>query len=135
VNYGTGNQPRLLTFGGTNTGANTFGKVLANNTLATSVTKTGAGTWILDQVNTYSGATNVNQGIFSINARNSRSLRFPKRRCTIQSRDRLHGEVMLHEPGRILETRQNVFARERRKCHDHVVDRERENGQARLPCW
>ncbi len=68
IAYGTNSQTRTLTLAGTNTGANTMGKVIANNgSGATSLTKTGIGTWILDRVNTYSGATNINAGILSIN--------------------------------------------------------------------
>lgn len=67
IAYGTTNQTRLLTLGGANTGANTFAKVLANNgTGTTSFTKAGAGTWILDAVNTYSGTTNVSAGRLQI---------------------------------------------------------------------
>ena len=65
--YGTNNQTRTLTLGGTNTGANTFSKVIANNgTGATSLTKAGAGTWVLGGANTYTGATNVNAGTLLI---------------------------------------------------------------------
>ncbi|MGB8853589.1 MAG: autotransporter-associated beta strand repeat-containing protein [Pirellulales bacterium] len=67
IAYGTTNQTRLLTLGGANSGANTFAKVLANNgTGTTSFTKAGAGTWILDAVNTYSGTTNVSAGRLQI---------------------------------------------------------------------
>lgn len=61
--YGTANQTRLLTLRGTNTGINTFGKIIANNgTGATSLTKADAGLWILTQANTYTGATTVSAG-------------------------------------------------------------------------
>jgi autotransporter-associated beta strand protein len=65
--YGTAAQTRLLTLGGTNTGANTFSKVIGDNTTAaTSLTKAGTGTWILSGANTYSGATTVNAGTLVI---------------------------------------------------------------------
>jgi autotransporter-associated beta strand protein len=65
--YGTSNQTRLLTLGGTNAGANTFSKVIANNgSGATSLTKDGAGTWILSAANTYTGNTTVNAGTLSL---------------------------------------------------------------------
>ena len=66
--YGTTGQTRVLTLGGTNTGANTFSKVIANNAASpTSLTKAGAGTWVLGGVNTYTGATTVNAGTLLIN--------------------------------------------------------------------
>jgi fibronectin-binding autotransporter adhesin len=70
--YGTTAQTRILTLGGTNTGANTFGKVIANNgSGATSVTKNGVGTWVLNQTNTYTGATSINQGILAVSGTGS----------------------------------------------------------------
>ncbi len=66
--YGTTAQTRILTLGGTNTGANTFGKVIANNgSGVTSVTKSGVGTWVLNQTNTYTGATTVSTGTLVVN--------------------------------------------------------------------
>jgi fibronectin-binding autotransporter adhesin len=65
--YGTTDQTRLLTLGGTNTGANTFSKVIANNgSGATTLTKAGAGKWFISSTNTYTGATNVNAGTLAI---------------------------------------------------------------------
>ena len=64
LSYGTTGQARTLTLGGTNTGANTFAKVIANNgTGLTSLTKVGAATWILSGTNTFTGTTTVNAGI------------------------------------------------------------------------
>jgi fibronectin-binding autotransporter adhesin len=66
--YGTAAQTRTLTLGGTNTGNNTFGKVLANNTSgATSLVKAGAGRWVLNQANTYTGGTTVTGGTLVVN--------------------------------------------------------------------
>ena len=65
--YGNSNQTRLLTLGGTNTGANTFSKVIADNgSGATAVTKAGAGRWNITGTNTYTGATNVTTGTLAI---------------------------------------------------------------------
>ena len=67
--YGTTGQTRLITLGGTNAGANTFSKVIANNgSGATSLTKAGAGQWVLGGANTYTGATNVSGGKLTIAA-------------------------------------------------------------------
>jgi autotransporter-associated beta strand protein len=53
---------RTFTLSGASTGANTFAPVLADNGGATTLTKTGAGLWILTATNTYSGPTNINGG-------------------------------------------------------------------------
>jgi len=68
IAYGTTNETRALTLGGTNTGTNTFGKVIANNGTsgATSLVKNGAGTWVLSQTNTYGGSTTVNNGLLNV---------------------------------------------------------------------
>ena len=63
IDYGTLDETRTLTLGGTNTLENNFGKVLADNgTGATSLVKAGAGTWLLTAANTYSGGSTVNLG-------------------------------------------------------------------------
>jgi len=72
IAYGTNNQTRTLTLGGTNAGANTFGKVIANNgTGATSLVKNGTGNWVLNQTNTYTGATNVSVGTLEVSGTGS----------------------------------------------------------------
>jgi fibronectin-binding autotransporter adhesin len=62
----TGLGVRTLTLSGTNTGNNTMTPVIGDDTTAgsgaTSLTKSGAGTWILPSANTYTGTTAVNGG-------------------------------------------------------------------------
>ncbi|MCF7785606.1 MAG: autotransporter-associated beta strand repeat-containing protein [Prosthecobacter sp.] len=53
---------RTLTLTGTNTGSNTLAAVIGNNGGSTSLTKTGAGTWMLSGANTYTGATLISAG-------------------------------------------------------------------------
>lgn len=66
--YGTANQTRTLTLGGTNTGNNTFGKILADNgSGATTLVKSGVGRWVLDQANTFTGGTTVSDGTLLVN--------------------------------------------------------------------
>lgn len=66
---------RTMTLGGTNAGDNTFGSILGDSGIGaniTSLTKSGAGKWILTGSNTYTGATNVNAGTLALgNATNT----------------------------------------------------------------
>jgi len=66
---GTGHD-RTLTLGGTNTGANTIEGAIQDNNAAIGsrvlLTKTGAGTWILEGDNTYTGPTAINGGTLII---------------------------------------------------------------------
>jgi fibronectin-binding autotransporter adhesin len=63
IAYGTTNETRTLTLGGTSINENNFGKALADNgSGATSLVKTGAGTWILSATNNYTGGSTVSEG-------------------------------------------------------------------------
>ncbi len=63
--YGTTAQTRTLNLTGTNTGNNTLAANIANNGgSAVTVTKSGAGTWVLSgTTSAYTGGTNVNGGV------------------------------------------------------------------------
>jgi autotransporter-associated beta strand protein len=57
------NTPLTVTLTGTNTGANTLAGALGDNgTGSTSLSKAGAGTWVLNGANTYTGTTTVSAG-------------------------------------------------------------------------
>ena len=53
---------RTLTLDGTNTGDNTVALLIGDNSGATSISKTGAGTWLLTNANTYTGDTTISAG-------------------------------------------------------------------------
>ncbi|OYX00851.1 MAG: hypothetical protein B7Z14_07845 [Bosea sp. 32-68-6] len=53
---------RTLTLTGTNKGENSIATIIGDSGGLTSVTKTGAGTWVLTGANTYAGTTTVNAG-------------------------------------------------------------------------
>ena len=58
---------KILTLGGSNTGANTFAGTIPDGTgAAISLAKADAGKWILSGVNTYTGATAVSGGTLEI---------------------------------------------------------------------
>ena len=60
---------RTLNLTGSNTGYNTFGIALTNqSSSATSLVKSGIGTWVLSGANTYSGNTAVNAGTLLVNS-------------------------------------------------------------------
>lgn len=70
--YVTANQSRNLTLTGANTGANTYGGILADNGSGSlSLTKSGAGKWVLTAANTYTGATTISAGTLALGATGS----------------------------------------------------------------
>ena len=70
--YGTTNQTRTFTLTGTNPLDNTLASVLNNNgSGAVSVTKTGAGTWVLSANSAYTGATTITGGILKLGSAGS----------------------------------------------------------------
>src|SRR5205085_2360358 len=59
----TGSGARTLTLTGTNTGDNSLAAAIGDGTGgATSITKTGAGTWVLGGTSGYSGVTTISAG-------------------------------------------------------------------------
>jgi len=61
------NGGKTLTLSGTSTAANSIGAIANGGTGAITVTKSGAGTWVLTGTNTYTGATTVSEGKLLIN--------------------------------------------------------------------
>jgi autotransporter-associated beta strand protein len=62
--------PKTLTLKGTNTDANTLSGLLSDQDASTglvSLVKAGAGTWVLNHANTYSGGTTVSGGTLKLN--------------------------------------------------------------------
>jgi fibronectin-binding autotransporter adhesin len=57
-----------LNLTGTNTGINTLSASIGNNTGATSLTKSGGGTWVLSGNSTYTGGTIVSQGLLQLSS-------------------------------------------------------------------
>jgi len=57
---------RTLTLTGTNTGNNTLAAVIGDNGGATSLVKSGAGTWVLTGTNTYTGTTTISGGVLQV---------------------------------------------------------------------
>ena len=60
------NQNPTLTLTGTNTGYNTLAPVIGDNSGATSLVKSGTGTWVLTGSNTFSGTTTINAGTLKL---------------------------------------------------------------------
>jgi fibronectin-binding autotransporter adhesin len=65
---GTYANDLIFALGGTNTGNNTFGQVIndRNATKKTILRKENPGTWVLTNINTYTGETTVNGGLLRI---------------------------------------------------------------------
>ena len=65
----TGTSARTFTLTGTASGANasTLSPILGDNTGVTALTKNGTGTWLLNAVNSFSGAVSVTAGILQAN--------------------------------------------------------------------
>ncbi len=59
-----------LTLTGANTGANTLAAAVGDSTAATTLIKSGAGTWVLVGANSYTGSTTVNGGTLKVGANN-----------------------------------------------------------------
>ena len=59
--------PRTLTLTGSNTGENTFASAISQAGGATSVVKSGAGTWVLSGASSYTGGTTINGGLLAVN--------------------------------------------------------------------
>ena len=66
VNTATGAGAKTLTLQGSNTGANSIGKLVDSSGGATAVVKAQAGSWKLTGANTYNGGTTVNAGLLEI---------------------------------------------------------------------
>jgi autotransporter-associated beta strand protein len=64
----SGSATHLITLAGTNTGANTLAAVIGNDgSNAVSLTKSGAGEWVLSGNNTYTGTVSVSAGTLLVN--------------------------------------------------------------------
>jgi fibronectin-binding autotransporter adhesin len=64
-----GSGSRVLNLAGSNTGNNTFAPILGDGAGgATSLGKSGFGTWIITGANTYTGGTNVAAGTLTVNS-------------------------------------------------------------------
>ena len=65
---------KTLTLTGSNTGANTLAAIIGDNTGATSLTKSGVGSWTLAGTNTYTGTTTIQGGTLNVGNGTSGSL-------------------------------------------------------------
>ena len=67
----SGAGAKILTLQGSNTGTNTLAQAIGDSGGATTVSKSGAGTWILSGTNTYSGGTTIGAGTLAISGHGS----------------------------------------------------------------
>jgi autotransporter-associated beta strand protein len=67
----TGNGTKTLTLTGSSAGTGEMAGAIVNSTSATSLAKTGTGTWTLSGANTYTGATTVTAGTLALGAANT----------------------------------------------------------------
>lgn len=61
----TGAGAKTVTLQGSSSGTGEISGTIVNSSSATSVTKSGSGTWVLSGANTYTGVTNVAGGVLS----------------------------------------------------------------------
>ncbi|MHA3775159.1 beta strand repeat-containing protein [Verrucomicrobiota bacterium sgz303538] len=67
IQFGELDAPHTITLTGTNTDGNTVAAVIGNSgSGATSLMKSGPGTWVLSGANLYSGPTTINGGLLSV---------------------------------------------------------------------
>ncbi|HEY8993364.1 MAG TPA: autotransporter-associated beta strand repeat-containing protein [Lacunisphaera sp.] len=74
MDFNGGTAAKTLTLTGTNTGANTIAAIIGDNTGATSLTKSGVGSWTLTGANTYTGTTTIQGGTLNVGNGTSGSL-------------------------------------------------------------
>jgi len=74
MGFNGGTAAKTLTLTGSNTGANTLAAIIGDNTGATSLTKSGVGSWTLTGTNTYTGTTTIQSGTLNVGNGTSGSL-------------------------------------------------------------
>ncbi len=67
----SGSAGRTLTLAGSNTGNNSLATAITNGALATSLAKTGSGSWALTNNSTYTGSTTISAGTLIISGSGS----------------------------------------------------------------
>ena len=63
-----GGSTNKLTLTGTNTGNNSLAAILGDSSVATSLAKSGVGTWVLGGDSTYTGATTISAGTLGVSS-------------------------------------------------------------------